>query len=286
MLYSTMLLSYVVHGTCPAYSIAFAANLVAWQLFLPDARFRIYIHASARNIPAARLARRVDLPVEIHDFDHDPAPLGRHALTTWRYRPLWEDHDIVLPRDIDSVMGSQETWVLRDFIASSAAFYTIRVFRSAAAIMGGISGFRPARVANFLPRTHDDFLVAEFPGTHHWHHWCDDENFLRHLFDRGGSIMYCSDGVLRRRPRYRHCPMLKCYEDQAWTHAQYPALSRALDRVSEYPGAIVAPGPQDTAEILESCFPGARVVADAMDPRLRDFYLGRRLSAGELRKRR
>ncbi len=114
---------------------------------------------------------------------------------SWRIMPLWEDYvDILLIRDIDSVMTKNEIKSIRYF--SSKSEYYIHTIRGlvchncdAASIMCGLSGFRVNDVRKHLPLP-KSFEMFE--------HYCNSTNFGK---EWGFDQIALTDFFVKSRPK-------------------------------------------------------------------------------------
>lgn len=272
-----MILSYSLHGRNDLYSLAFPLILVSWRLRFPSARFMIHIHKSARQSPAAILARRVDLPIEILDYDEPlPQAHGPTYLTLWRLRPLWSENQIVAPRDIDSIPCHSEVSALLDFERSTAPFSTIRRHKSDSRIEGSLSAFRPEACIPPLPHSHKEFTQMP-PCLDPWGSCLDDERalifYLRPMIK--DSIHYSARDLAHRPDRRpRHKSIFKELDEVLHQPPSPPALDRLLRKIARFPGRTAHGTPSENAQVLTHDFPACRAVSKVLEiPELRDFYL-------------
>ena len=102
-------------------------------------------------------------------------------LIVQRFQPFWEDWDIVLPRDVDSVVTTGEWQCSRLFEDSPEAHvYSSRSHRAHNMMMGGLSGFKPKLIQDKIGNSLEEFVEAHSLGQND--RWDLDQAILNRAF--------------------------------------------------------------------------------------------------------
>ncbi len=128
------------------------------RLFYADYIKRFYVTENVLHHELGELLKKAselpDIEVELIDSDYNYRELIAH-----RFKPLWEGWDIVLIRDIDSVVSVSE-WKCKNAFESytDARVYSARSHNAHFGLMGGLCGFRPKTIKDKLSDNLESFI--------------------------------------------------------------------------------------------------------------------------------
>lgn len=120
------------------YLLGVKLNAEAKALFFPDWEMRVYVHKSAWKA-APQLLQSLSSIIVLKDI-----PDHIHPLLA-RYLPLWEQHNVVIVRDLDSILSMADAQCVTEWLGSSSSnrFLIYREYRMGYATMGGGFGCKP-----------------------------------------------------------------------------------------------------------------------------------------------
>jgi hypothetical protein len=128
------------------------------SIFYPDYVKRFYVTQNVLDHNLGEFLHKIqNLPNFEVEVIEDEYEYREHIIQ--RFRPFWEDWDIVLLRDIDSVLTGGEWSCNRVFEESPEAHvYSSRSHSSHTTLMGGLCGFKPKLIQNKLEDNLEDFM--------------------------------------------------------------------------------------------------------------------------------
>lgn len=140
---SMKLISTVLFGTQTRYWYTLLTSVIAnIELYKPT-YVRLYISSDVRSHPVSGILDDLadSLPFQVMEI---PGEYVATEPSMWRIRPLWENVDEFLCRDIDSVPTTEELQAVRLWDSVNFPIQSIRSFHlHDTLLMAGLCGFRP-----------------------------------------------------------------------------------------------------------------------------------------------
>ena len=143
------------------------ALLILDKLFYPDYKKRFYVTKEVMKHPLSQILTSCQ---DTHNIEIEVLR-GQHkerTLICERFRPFWEDWDIVLLRDIDSVPTIKEWQCNKEFEKYPDRYvYTCRShpnhFDVGCCMLGGLCGFRPKEIKEITGEDIHSFVTRYSP---------------------------------------------------------------------------------------------------------------------------
>lgn len=157
------------------------AIFVLDSIFYPEYVKRFYITESVLDHKLGELFLEIQ---KINNFEIRVVSDDKYKFrefTTERFGPLWEDCDIVIFRDVDSVVTGGEWQCNRVFEESPAHAYSARSHRAHDLLMGGLCGFKPKLIRDKTEDSLESFVEKYAPGTEKTR-WDLDQHLLNAAF--------------------------------------------------------------------------------------------------------
>ena len=137
--------------------------LILDKLLYPDYKKRFYVTKEVMEHPLSQILTSCQ---DTHNIEIEVLR-GKHkdrTLICERFRPFWEDWDIVLLRDIDSVPTIAEWQCNKEFESHTDKYvYTCRSHPNhhgkGCRLLGGLCGFRPKQISEILGENINDFTT-------------------------------------------------------------------------------------------------------------------------------
>ena len=139
------------------------ALLILDKLFYPDYKKRFYVTKEVMKHPLSQVLTSCQ---DTHNIEIEVLR-GQHkerTLICERFRPFWEDWDVVLLRDIDSVPTIAEWQCNKEFENHPDRYvYTCRSHPNhhgaGCCLLGGLCGFRPKEIADIIGEDINNFTI-------------------------------------------------------------------------------------------------------------------------------
>jgi len=163
------ILSYSLWGKTAMFLHGAIVNAKQCREFFPDWTMRLYYNDS---VPSNIIETLKSLGVELIRVDRD----GTYG-TFWRFRPLFENHERVFVRDIDSRITWRDVRCVNEWIESGKKYIVVRDHDEhyKTSIMAGLFGVRGSVPSSVIP------IMDHYA---HIHHYISDQVFLdRHVWD-------------------------------------------------------------------------------------------------------
>lgn len=183
----------------------------------PDYTIRFYITENVLNnlLSSVFFVFRDEIELVICDMDYS---LTEPSLL--RMTPLWEDVDVLAPRDIDSIPTDAEYKYLREFEDSTQCVGTLRTHENhwggGCCMLAGLSSFKP----NKIPIQVKGNSFSEYASRSHRQYGCDQDlmisTFTNPEFTRDNFL----DGKSHNQHREQHFPCSKAKMD----YKSHPAM--------------------------------------------------------------
>ena len=163
------------------------------RLFYPDYIKRFYVTENVLQHKLGGLLKKAselpDIEVELIDSEYNYRELIVH-----RFKPFWENWDIVLIRDIDSIVSASE-WQCKNAFESytDARVYSARSHAHHFGLMGGLCGFRPKLIKDKILTGLEDFINRYGSGL---------SRGLQDLDQRLLNIAFCRDSEFTKEYYY------------------------------------------------------------------------------------
>lgn len=151
-------ISYSLYGDSPKYCETAVLNCLAAQQHFPGFICRFHVDDS---VPPAILRRLEEQGAEIVSMSGRGTELFP---TAWRFLPLDDTQaDIVLVRDVDSLLDAREAWCVREWLESGKPFHIIRddcchtelILAGLFAARAGVLGSVEEQLAGFIQAAGD-----------------------------------------------------------------------------------------------------------------------------------
>ena len=212
------------------------------DIFYPDYVKRFYVTQGVMDHRIGKFFHKIQAlkNFEVHVMDKG---YEERQLITQRFKPFWEDWDIVLLRDIDSVVTGGEWQCNKVFETSPEAHvYSVRSHRAHRNLMmGGLSGFKPKLIKDKIGDSIEEFLQKNKEGNDSWS-W--DQDLLNRVFisDKEFSSNRYYDMPIHNAPRHNSIP---CKKNVSLREIQSHQLSSEMDMLNHLAGGRWAGQPVD-----------------------------------------
>tara|TARA_R110000824_G_scaffold401682_1_gene613581 strand:- start:5152 stop:6921 length:1770 start_codon:yes stop_codon:yes gene_type:complete len=205
--------------------------------FYPDYVKRFYVTQDVMNHELGEFFHKIQ-NVENFEVQVVSDKYENRQLIVQRFQPFWEDWDIVLPRDVDSIVTNGEWQCSKVFEESPEAHvYSSRSHRQHSIMMGGLSGFRPKLIQDKIGNNLEEFVETYSLGEDH--RWDLDQAILNRAFanDKDFASNRYYDMRIHRapgRPKFDCKKYVPIKEIQS--HQSSPEMKNLIRVVEEYTG--------------------------------------------------
>lgn len=139
------------------------AVFIMRHLLFEDYQIRFYINPNLRNHPMFNLLAILNEEIPSFSIVDVTDDYVGHEAALWRLKPLWEDYDTVLSRDIDSIASINEYFCVKEFEESECCISTIRGHENhyghGCSMLIGLSAFKPRAIGTtILTCSWEEFL--------------------------------------------------------------------------------------------------------------------------------
>ena len=150
------------------------------EIFYPDYVKRFYVTQRVMDHELGEFFHKIQ---DVKNFEVQvvDGKCENRELIVQRFKPFWEDWDIVLPRDVDSVVTVGEWQCSKLFEESPEAHvYSSRSHKAHNQMMGGLSGFKPKLIQDKIGNNLEEFVETYSLGENH--RWDLDQAILNRAF--------------------------------------------------------------------------------------------------------
>jgi len=139
--------------------------VLANKVLYPDYIMRIYLAEELKDHPLSCLLESLKKTYSLEVVTVSDE-YKNHDAALWRVKPLWEEIDILLSRDIDSLPNEEEFMHSKFFEQSSTLVHSIRShenhFQYPCRMLIGLSGFKPTKVPSHVKQENFEEFKAIF----------------------------------------------------------------------------------------------------------------------------